>query len=127
MRGRCLLGRRGRVCRSASPGPAGHALPYEVVGRRAGDVAASYAGPARSNVELGWYVTRTIDDMCADSWRWQSKNPDGYPGPWHATPRHRADDSPFRLCLNPPFRPRSGHARRFQGKKRPTGWRESDQ
>jgi UDP-glucose 4-epimerase len=57
----------------------GHALPHEVVGRRAGDIAASYADPARAHAELGWSATRTIDDMCADSWRWQSQNPDGYP------------------------------------------------
>jgi UDP-glucose 4-epimerase len=57
----------------------GRVLPYEVVGRRAGDIAASYADPARANAELGWTATRTIDDMCADSWRWQSQNPDGYP------------------------------------------------
>ena len=57
----------------------GHALPYEVVGRRAGDITASYADPARAHAELGWAATRTIDDMCADSWRWQSQNPDGYP------------------------------------------------
>jgi UDP-glucose 4-epimerase len=54
-------------------------LPYEVVGRRPGDIAASYADPARANSELGWTATRTIDDMCADSWRWQSQNPNGYP------------------------------------------------
>jgi UDP-glucose 4-epimerase len=57
----------------------GRALPYEVVGRRAGDIAASYADPGRANAELGWTATRTIDDMCADSWRWQSRNPNGYP------------------------------------------------
>jgi UDP-glucose 4-epimerase len=57
----------------------GRALPYQVVGRRVGDVAASYADPGRANVELGWTATRTIDDMCADSWRWQSQNPNGYP------------------------------------------------
>jgi len=57
----------------------GRALPYEIVGRRAGDIAASYADPHRANAELGWTATRTIDDMCADSWRWQSHNPDGYP------------------------------------------------
>ena len=57
----------------------GRKLPYEVVGRRAGDIAASYADPGRANAELGWSATRTIDDMCADSWRWQSQNPNGYP------------------------------------------------
>ena len=57
----------------------GRELPYEVVGRRAGDIAASYADPSRANAELGWTATRTIDDMCADAWRWQSQNPNGYP------------------------------------------------
>jgi UDP-glucose 4-epimerase len=57
----------------------GHNLPYEVVGRRAGDIAASYADPGRANAELGWTATRTIDDMCADAWHWQLQNPDGYP------------------------------------------------
>jgi len=57
----------------------GRALPYEVVGRRPGDIATSYADPGRANAELGWTATRTIDDMCADSWRWQSQNPKGYP------------------------------------------------
>src|SRR6476646_5057487 len=57
----------------------GRELPYEVVGRRAGDIAASYADPSRAQAELGWKATRTIDDMCADAWRWQSQNPRGYP------------------------------------------------
>ena len=57
----------------------GHDLPYEVVGRRAGDIAASYADPGRANEQLGWTATRSLDDMCTDAWRWQSQNPDGYP------------------------------------------------
>jgi len=57
----------------------GRELPYEVVGRRPGDIAASYADPSRAQAELGWSATRTIDDMCADTWRWQEQNPDGYP------------------------------------------------
>jgi UDP-glucose 4-epimerase len=57
----------------------GHELPYEIVARRPGDVAASYADPTRAHTELGWYATRTVDDMCADAWRWQSQNPQGYP------------------------------------------------
>ena len=57
----------------------GHDLPYEVVGRRAGDIAASYADPGRANEQLGWTATRSLDNMCADAWRWQSQNPDGYP------------------------------------------------
>jgi UDP-glucose 4-epimerase len=57
----------------------GRELPYRVVERRAGDVAVSYADPAKANAELGWRATRTIDDMCVDTWRWQSANPTGYP------------------------------------------------
>jgi len=57
----------------------GRALPYEVVGRRAGDIAASFADPGRANAELGWTASHTIDDMCTDAWRWQSQNPNGYP------------------------------------------------
>jgi UDP-glucose 4-epimerase len=57
----------------------GHELPHEVVERRPGDVAASYADPSRANAELGWRAQRTVDDMCADTWRWQSRNPHGYP------------------------------------------------
>jgi UDP-glucose 4-epimerase len=57
----------------------GHTLPYEIVDRRPGDIAASYADPSRAEAELGWRATRTVDDMCADTWRWQSKNPHGYP------------------------------------------------
>ncbi|NHN57259.1 UDP-glucose 4-epimerase GalE [Calidifontibacter sp. DB0510] len=58
----------------------GRELPYEIAPRRAGDVAVSYADPSRAHAELGWQATRTIDDMCADTWRWQSQNPEGYPG-----------------------------------------------
>ena len=57
----------------------GHELAYEVVDRRPGDVAASYADPTRAETELGWRATRTVDDMCVDTWRWQCQNPDGYP------------------------------------------------
>jgi UDP-glucose 4-epimerase len=57
----------------------GHELPYEVVARRPGDIASSYADPSRAEAELGWRATRSVDDMCADTWRWQSRNPRGYP------------------------------------------------
>lgn len=59
----------------------GRPVPYHVVGRRAGDLPASWADPTRANEELGWVATRTVDDMCADTWRWQSQNPNGYEGP----------------------------------------------
>ncbi len=57
----------------------GRPIPYEIAPRRAGDIAASYADATRANNELGWAATKTIDDMCADTWRWQSANPNGYP------------------------------------------------
>jgi UDP-glucose 4-epimerase len=57
----------------------GRELPYEVVGRRAGDLPESFADPSRANRELGWSAQRTMDDMCVDQWRWQSANPRGYP------------------------------------------------
>jgi len=57
----------------------GRELPYEVGPRRAGDLPAFWADPTRAQTELGWRATKTIDDMCADTWRWQSANPQGYP------------------------------------------------
>jgi UDP-glucose 4-epimerase len=57
----------------------GHELPVEIAPRRPGDVAESYADPSRAETELGWRAGRTIDQMCEDTWRWQSNNPDGYP------------------------------------------------
>jgi UDP-glucose 4-epimerase len=46
-------------------------IPRRIVARRPGDVAETWADPTRANQELGWKATLTIDDMCADSWRWQ--------------------------------------------------------
>jgi UDP-glucose 4-epimerase len=57
----------------------GHQLPYEILDRRPGDIAESYADPTRANTELGWRAEKSVDDMCADTWRWQSQNPEGYP------------------------------------------------
>jgi UDP-glucose 4-epimerase len=57
----------------------GRELPYEIGPRRAGDLAAFWADPARARTELGWRATRSIEDMCADTWRWQSANPQGFP------------------------------------------------
>ena len=58
----------------------GRELPYEVVARRPGDVATSYADPSKANAELGWSTKKSVDDMCADTWRWQSQNPHGFAG-----------------------------------------------
>jgi UDP-glucose 4-epimerase len=46
-------------------------VPYEIVERRAGDVAANWADVRKAGIELGWKATRDLDTMCADSWRWQ--------------------------------------------------------
>ncbi|MEX0644944.1 MAG: UDP-glucose 4-epimerase GalE [Parvularculaceae bacterium] len=53
-------------------------IPYEICPRRDGDIAEIYANPARAKKLLGWTATRSIEDMCADHWRWQRENPDGY-------------------------------------------------
>jgi len=57
----------------------GRPVPFEIVARRPGDVAQCYAEPGLAERELGWRAERGIDEMCADAWRWQSSNPDGYP------------------------------------------------
>ena len=57
----------------------GSPLAHEPAPRRPGDIAASYADPTRANEELGWRAEKNLDDMCADSWRWQQQNPDGFP------------------------------------------------
>ena len=56
----------------------GHSLKYSIKPRRAGDIASCYCDPAKAREELGWEAEYGIDRMCADSWRWQSMNPDGY-------------------------------------------------
>ena len=57
----------------------GKKIPYEIRQRRPGDIASCYADPSLAKKELGWSAKRTLEDMCADSWRWQKNNPDGYP------------------------------------------------
>lgn len=56
----------------------GRAIPYDTVPRRPGDIAACWADPGKAEKELGWKAYRTLDDMCADAWHWQQKNPHGY-------------------------------------------------
>ena len=56
----------------------GRSIPYQIVERRAGDVAECYADPQRARELLGWEAAFGIDRMCRDSWRWQSENPEGY-------------------------------------------------
>ena len=56
----------------------GKELPYEIKERRAGDIATCYSDAAKAKRELGWEAQYGIKEMCADSWRWQSNNPNGY-------------------------------------------------
>ncbi len=60
----------GKVC--------GHEIPYEIKGRRAGDIPVCYADASLAKEELGWEAKLGIEEMCASSWKWQSMNPDGY-------------------------------------------------
>ena len=53
-------------------------VPYEIVARRPGDLATCYADPAKSAEVLGWKAEKNLVDMCRDTWRWQSQNPNGY-------------------------------------------------
>ncbi|MDO9541874.1 MAG: UDP-glucose 4-epimerase GalE [Kiritimatiellia bacterium] len=57
----------------------GKKIPYKIVGRRPGDVPACYADPSKANRDLNWKALKGIAAMCADVWRWQTMNPDGYP------------------------------------------------
>ena len=56
----------------------GHAIPYEIKPRRAGDIAVCYAKCDKAKEELGWVAEYGIEKMCEDSWNWQKKNPEGY-------------------------------------------------
>ena len=58
----------------------GREIPYEIVARRPGDVAACYADPALAREKLGWTARFDLQRMCEDSWRWQSSNPNGFEG-----------------------------------------------
>jgi len=56
----------------------GRPVPYRIAPRRPGDVAQCWADPTRAEALLGWKAQRTLDEMCADAWRWQQGNPNGY-------------------------------------------------
>lgn len=53
-------------------------VPYKIVDRRPGDLDSVYSDPTKAHAELGWSAEKTLDDMCADSYRWQHMNPNGY-------------------------------------------------
>ncbi len=56
----------------------GRQVPYKIVNTRAGDIAKCYADPSLAKEILDWKAHKTIEDMCKDSYKWQSKNPNGY-------------------------------------------------
>ena len=56
----------------------GTAIPFEVVDRRAGDIATSLADPTKANEQLGWRADRNLEAMLTDAWRWQSSHPNGF-------------------------------------------------
>jgi UDP-glucose 4-epimerase len=58
----------------------GQKVPYRIVDRRSGDVAACYADPTLANELLGWVAEKDLTTMCEDSWRWQAANPLGFKG-----------------------------------------------
>ena len=58
----------------------GQQIPYEIVARRSGDIAASWADPSLAQELLGWRAALSLEDMCRDTWNWQVKNPQGYEG-----------------------------------------------
>ena len=57
---------------------AGKEIAYKIGPRRPGDVASVYAEPAKAKEELGWEAKKGLEEMCADAWRWQSQNPNGF-------------------------------------------------
>ena len=56
----------------------GKKVPYQIAPRRAGDIAQCYADPSYAKEILGWEAKRSLEEMCQDSWHWQSNNPNGY-------------------------------------------------
>ena len=56
----------------------GRPIPYQIIDRRPGDIGISYADPSKAEKELNWVAYKGLEEMCSDSWRWQSKNPKGY-------------------------------------------------
>jgi UDP-glucose 4-epimerase len=57
----------------------GRPVPYDIKPRRPGDIAAFYAATAEALALMGWQASRSLETMCSDHWRWQSRNPEGYP------------------------------------------------
>ncbi|NRB71364.1 MAG: UDP-glucose 4-epimerase GalE [Xanthomonadales bacterium] len=64
--------------RAAFAAASGQDIPYRIQPRRPGDIAASWADPSRAKALLGWQAKRNVRELCADAWRWQHNNPQGY-------------------------------------------------
>jgi len=58
----------------------GHSVPHRIASRRPGDIASCYADPTLASDLLGWRAKRGLEEMCVDTWRWQTQNPEGYGG-----------------------------------------------
>ena len=58
----------------------GKNIPFQITPRRPGDIAVCFADPTKAKKELNWKALKNLNDMCVDTWRWQSQNPQGYPG-----------------------------------------------
>jgi UDP-glucose 4-epimerase len=56
----------------------GKTIPYQIIDRRPGDMGISYADPSKAKKELNWIAQKGLEEMCTDSWRWQTHNPNGY-------------------------------------------------
>ena len=56
----------------------GKKIPYNIVNRRAGDIATCFSDPCFAKEILAWEAKKSLNDMCVDSWKWQRNNPDGY-------------------------------------------------
>ena len=67
-----------KFCPKAFEKVNGVSVPYAIGPRRDGDVAACYADPKKAKEVLGWTATKNLEDMCRDTWIWQSNNPKGY-------------------------------------------------
>ena len=77
--GNCCVSKQiASVCRYSRPPCPRSELPYVIDPRRPGDIAECWCDPAKAKQELGWQAEYGIEDMCRDSWNWQSRNPDGY-------------------------------------------------
>ncbi|MGI2327623.1 UDP-glucose 4-epimerase GalE [Planococcus sp. YIM B11945] len=53
-------------------------IPYQIAARRAGDIGICYANPEKAKILLGWHAEKSLEEMCIDAWRWQTKNPEGF-------------------------------------------------